>query len=61
MNGISLMKTFQRAAGWCEAVCRFRCLTREQKTSSGHVVSHYECDGTNEDCLAIRTVETACQ
>ena len=38
MNGISLMKVFQRAAGWCEAVYVIKCLTREQKTLSGYVI-----------------------
>ena len=38
MNGINLIKVFQRAAGWCEAVYGVKCLTREQKTLSGYVI-----------------------
>lgn len=38
MNGINLMKIFQRAAGWWKAVYLIKCLTREQKTLSGYVI-----------------------
>lgn len=38
MNGINLMKIFQRAVGWCKTVYGFKCLTREQKPLSGHVI-----------------------
>lgn len=38
MNGINLIKVFQRAAGRCEAVYGVKCLTREQKTLSGYVI-----------------------
>lgn len=38
MNGISLMKIFQRAVGWCKTVYLVKCLTREQTTLSGYVI-----------------------
>ena len=38
MNGINLMKRFQRAVGWCKTVYGFRCLGRECQTLSGYVI-----------------------
>ena len=54
MNGINLMKVFQRAAGWCEAVYGVKCLTREQKTLSGYVIFLMERPSRNS--IPIRVV-----
>lgn len=61
MNGINLMKIFQRAVGWCKTVYGFKCLTREQKPLSGHVI--FRTPDRKQSPAAIETadVETACQ
>lgn len=61
MNGINLMKIFQRAVGWCKTVYGFKCLTREQKPLSGHVI--FRAPDRKQSPAAIETAdaETACQ
>lgn len=62
MNGINLMKIFQRAVGWCKTVYGFKCLTREQKPLSGHVIfqtrteSGIDRNGKSRNSMSIRVV-----
>ncbi len=59
MNGINLMKVFQRAVGWCKTVYGFKCLTREQKPLSGHVIFRTRTESGER--IETARVETACQ
>ena len=59
MNGINLMKIFQRAAGWCEAVYGVKCLTREQKTLSGYVIFRAKCTLSGPHSRTAYFLETA--
>ena len=43
MNGINLMKIFQRAVGWCKTVYGVKCLAREHQTLK------WACDFSNPD------------
>ena len=63
MNGINLMKIFQRAVGWCKTVYGFKCLAREQKPLSGHVIfrsrtasNGIDRNGKSRNSMSIRVV-----